>query len=184
MKKNLTAFDYAHILNTVRYERQGAEPLEDIEAKLKTMGITLPDPPGPAAAYVPAVQMNNLVYISGQDCRIDGELKYQGKVGSDLSVEQGYDAARQAAVNALAVLLDSVGDLNRVTQIVKLLGFVNSAQGFVEQPYVINGASHLFEQIWGERGRHARSAIAACELPFDTPVEIEMIVAIQSQTND
>lgn len=152
--------------------------METVETKLKTLGITLPDPPGPAAAYVPAIRLDNLVYLSGQDCRIDGELKYRGKVGSDLSLQQGYDAARQAAINALAVLLDTIGDLNRVTQIVKLLGFVNSAPGFVEQPYVINGASHLFEQIWGERGRHARSAIAACELPFDTPVEIEMIVAL------
>lgn len=152
--------------------------METVEKKLKTLGITLPDPPGPAAAYVPALHIDNFVYVSGQDCRIDGELKYRGKVGSDLSIQQGYDAARQAAINALAVLLDTIGDLNRVKQIVKLLGFVNSAQGFVEQPYVINGASHLFEQIWGERGRHARSAIAACELPFDTPVEIEMIVAL------
>lgn len=152
--------------------------METVETKLKTLGITLPDPPGPAAAYVPALRSDNLVYVSGQDCRIDGELKYRGKVGSDLSLQQGYDAARQAAINALAVLLDTIGDLNRVKQIVKLLGFVNSAPGFVEQPYVINGASHLFEQIWGERGRHARSAIAACELPFDTPVEIEMIVAL------
>ena len=156
--------------------------MNTVEAQLKTLGITLPDPPGPAAAYVPAMQAGNLVFISGQDCRIDGELKYRGKVGSDLSLEQGYDAARQAAINALAVLSDAVGDLDRVTQVVKLLGFVNSARGFVEQPYVINGASHLLERIWGDRGRHARSAIAACELPFDTPVEIELIVELQPQT--
>ncbi|MCG8480550.1 MAG: RidA family protein [Spirochaetales bacterium] len=152
--------------------------MSSIEHRLATLHIELGGPPQPAAAYLPAKQSGNLIYVSGQDCRVDGVLKYEGKVGSDLTVEEGYDAARQAAINALAVLKAWVGDLDRVKQIVKLLGFVNSAGGFVEQPYVINGASHLFEEIWGERGKHARSAIAASELPFNTPVEIEIIVEI------
>ena len=150
-----------------------------IEKKLQDMNIVLPKAPTPAAAYVPAKTVGNLVYISGQDCRVNGVLKYKGKVGSDLTVEQGYDAARIAAINLLAVLKEHIGDLDRVKQIVKVLGFVNSAAGFVEQPYVINGASELLEKVFGEKGKHARSAISANELPFNTPVEIEMIVEIE-----
>ncbi|MDQ0338302.1 enamine deaminase RidA (YjgF/YER057c/UK114 family) [Caldalkalibacillus uzonensis] len=153
--------------------------MSKIEEKLKRLGINLPEAPRPAAEYVPARTVGNLVYTSGQDCRVNGVLKYKGKVGKDLTVEEGYDAARQTMINLLAVLKEHIGDLDRIKQVVKLLGFVNSAEGFVEQPYVINGASELLEEIFGERGKHARSAISANELPFDTPVEIEMIVEIE-----
>lgn len=152
--------------------------MSNVEKKLKELGIELPEPPQPAAAYVPAKTAGNLVYTSGQDCRVNGKLKYKGKVGSDLSVEEGYDAARQVMINILAVLKAHIGNLDRIKQVVKVLGFVNSADGFVEQPYVINGASELLEEVLGEKGKHARSAIAANELPFHTPVEIEMIVEI------
>ena len=152
--------------------------MSNVEKKLKELGIELPEPPQPAAAYVPAKATGNLVYTSGQDCRVNGKLKYKGKVGSDLSVEEGYDAARQVMINILAVLKAHIGNLDRIKQVVKVLGFVNSADGFVEQPYVINGASELLEEVLGEKGKHARSAIAANELPFHTPVEIEMIVEI------
>ncbi|WP_101842581.1 RidA family protein [Halobacillus sp. Marseille-P3879] len=151
----------------------------NVEEKINELGIHIPDAPKPGAVYVPAKTVGNLVYTSGQDCRVNGTLLYEGKLGSDLTVEQGYEAARQTMINCLAVLQAEIGDLSRVKQVVKLLAFVNSAPGFVEQPYVINGASELLEEIFGEKGEHARSAIASNELPFNTPVEIEMIVEIE-----
>ncbi|MCP3027683.1 RidA family protein [Halobacillus sp. A5] len=151
----------------------------NVKEKINELGIHIPDAPKPGAVYVPAKTVGNLVYTSGQDCRINGTLLYEGKLGSDLTVEQGYEAARQTMINCLAVLQAEIGDLSRIKQVVKLLAFVNSAPGFVEQPYVINGASELLEEIFGEKGEHARSAIASNELPFNTPVEIEMIVEIE-----
>lgn len=149
-----------------------------IEKRLRELNIVIPDAPNPAAVYVPVKRVGNLLYTSGQDCRKDGELIYSGKLGSDLTIEQGYEAARQTMINCIAVIKEEIGDLNKIKQIVKLLGFVNSAPGFVEQPYVMNGASELLEEIFGERGKHARSAIASNELPFNTPIEIEIIVEI------
>ncbi|WP_017186159.1 RidA family protein [Alkalibacillus haloalkaliphilus] len=148
---------------------------------LKRLGIELPDAPKPAAEYVPAKSFGNLVYTSGQDCRKEGTLIHKGKVGGDhgLSIQQGYEASRQTMINCLAVLQQEIGDLNKVKQVVKVLGFVNSADGFVEQPYVMNGASELLFEVFGEKGRHARSALSANELPFDTPIEIEMIVELE-----
>ncbi|NEU29191.1 RidA family protein [bacterium LRH843] len=152
--------------------------MSSVEEKLASLGIVLPEAAKPAAVYVPAKTVGNLVYTSGQDCRVNGELLHKGKVGKDITLEEGYDAARQTMINLLAVLKEHIGDLDRIKQVVKLLGFVNSAPGFVEQPYVMNGASELLEKVFGEKGKHARSALAANELPFDTPVEIEMIVEI------
>lgn len=152
--------------------------MSQIETRLQQMGITLPEPPKPAAVYVPAVTTGNLVYTSGNDCRKGGKLMYEGKLGKDLTIEQGQEAAKQTTINLLAVLKAHLGNLDRIHQIVKLLGFVNSAPGFVEQPYVMNGASEFLEEVFGEKGRHARSAIGTSELPFDTPVEIELIVEI------
>jgi len=151
----------------------------EIQERLTKLGIVIPDAPKPAAVYVPAKRTGNLVYTSGQDCKKNGTLLYTGKLGDPLTVEQGYEAARQTMINCLAVLQQEIGDLNKVKQIVKILGFVNSAEGFVEQPYVMNGASELLEEVFGERGKHARSAISANELPFNTPVEIEMIVEVE-----
>ncbi|MBP1993155.1 RidA family protein [Paenibacillus eucommiae] len=150
-----------------------------IEKRLEELGIEIEAVPTPVAKYVPAKTVGNLVYTSGCDCRIKGVLMYEGKVGSDLTVEQGAAAARQVAINLIAVLKGHLGDLDRVKQVVKLLAFVNSAPGFVEQPFVINGASDLLEQVFGEKGVHTRSAISSNELPFNTPVEIEMIVEIE-----
>lgn len=147
-----------------------------IEKKMKEQGIDLPEVPKPAATYIPAQQTGNLVYTSGQDCRRKGTLIYEGKLGQDLTIEQGQEAACQSAVNCLAVLKYHLGDLDRITKIVKVLSFVNSSDGFVEQPYVVNGASELLEKIFGEKGKHARSAISANELPFNTPIETELIV--------
>ena len=155
------------------------EKMINVEEKINKLGIKIPDAPKPGAVYIPAKTVGKLVYTSGQDCRVNGKLLYEGKLGSDLTVEQGYEAARQTMINCLAVLKSEMGDLSKIKQVVKLLAFVNSAPGFVEQPYVINGASELLEEILGDKGKHARSAIASNELPFNTPVEIEMIVEIE-----
>jgi enamine deaminase RidA (YjgF/YER057c/UK114 family) len=118
--------------------------------------------------------------LSGQDCRdSNGKLIYEGKIGSDLTIEQGQEAARQTILNCIAVMKGYLGDLDRVVSIVKLLGFVNSAPGFADHPHVINGASNLLVDIFGEAGKHARSAIGTSELPFHTPVEIEVIAEIR-----
>lgn len=151
-----------------------------ISNRLKELGIELPVPGVPVAMYVPAVTVNNLVYTSGNDCRDNGKLIFEGKLGKDLTIEQGQQAARQTMINLLGVLQSHLGDLDRVERVVKLLAFVNSASGFEDQPYVINGASELLELIFGEKGKHARSAIGTSDLPFNTPVEIEMIVQIKS----
>ncbi|WP_282940270.1 RidA family protein [Paenibacillus sp. RC67] len=153
--------------------------MSKVEQKLLDMGIVLPPSPEPRFTYVPCKRTGNLLYLSGQDCRINGELMYEGKIGSDLTIEQGQEAARQVIINCLAVLKGYLGDLDRVVQIVKLLGFVNSAPGFGDQPYVMNGASNLLVEVFGEDGRHARSAIGTSDLPFHTPVEIEIIVEIR-----
>ncbi len=152
--------------------------MKTIKNRLKELGIDLPKPTKPEFSYIPVNQTGNLLYLSGMDCRKNGKLIYEGKLGKDLTIEQGQEAARQVIINSLGVLQEYLGDLEKVTKVVKLLGFVNSSSGFVEQPYVINGASELLEQVFGEKGKHARSAVAANELPFNTPVEIEMIVEI------
>ncbi len=153
--------------------------MAQIERKLEELGIVLGKVPTPVAEYVPAKTVGNLVYTSGCDCRINGKLMYEGKVGSDLTIEQGKEAARQVMINIIAVLKEHLGDLDRVKQVVKMLAFVNSADGFAEQPFVINGASELLVEVFGEKGKHARAAISANELPFNTPVEIELIVEIE-----
>lgn len=150
-----------------------------IENRLKELNITLPEPLTPRSVYIPAVTTGNLVYTSGTVCKLDGKLMFEGKLGRDLTIEQGQQAAREAMINLLATLKTHLGDLDRIVKVVKLLAFVNSAPGFVEQPYVINAASELLEQIFGVNGKHARSAIGTSELPFNAPVEIEMIVEIK-----
>lgn len=149
------------------------------ELKLKELGIELPQAPKPVAAYVPAVQAGGFVYTSGQITMVQGELKYKGKLGKDLAVEEGYRAARICALNALSAIRDVVGSLDNIEQIVKVVGFVNSAEGFTEQPKVINGASDLLKEIFGAAGQHARSAVGVNELPLDTAVEVEMIVKVK-----
>lgn len=149
-----------------------------IEKKLAQMGYNLPDAPQPVAAYIPYRKTGNLIYISGQDCRVEGHLKYKGKVGKDITEEEAYEASKIAVLNLLAILKEAVGNLDKVAKIVNLHGFVNSAPGFVRQPMVINGASEFLVELFGDRGKHSRCALSANELPFDTPVEIEMIVEV------
>lgn len=153
--------------------------MSQIEQRLQELGITLPASPEPRFTYIPCNQTGNLIYLSGQDCRINGELMYEGKVGREVTIEQGQAAARQTIINCLAVMKGYLGDLDRVVKIVKMLGFVNSAPGFGDQPYVINGASDLLVAVFGEQGKHARSAIGTSDLPFHTPVEIELIVEVR-----
>jgi enamine deaminase RidA (YjgF/YER057c/UK114 family) len=152
----------------------------EIEERLRALGLQLPSAPSPVAAYVPAVIVGDLLYTSGSGPVGNGQPLMTGKVGSDLTIEQGYDAARQTILNLLAIVRQELGSLDRVERIVKLLGFVASAPGFGRQPEVLNGASHLLEQIFAERGKHARAAIGTNELPFNLPVEIELIVQVKS----
>jgi enamine deaminase RidA (YjgF/YER057c/UK114 family) len=150
-----------------------------VERELETLGLKLPDPPTPAANYVPAVRVGSLLFLSGHVPRLGNEIKFKGKVGRDLTLEQGYEAARLVMLNCLATIKNAVGDLDHVERIVKLLGFVNASDGFLETPKVLNGASDLLVQLYGEKGRHARSAIGTSTLPFDIAVEIEMIVQLK-----
>ncbi len=149
-----------------------------IEENLKEMGLNLPEAPKPVASYVPFVRTGNLVYTSGQICLANGELKYKGKAGREYTVEEAYEAAKLCCLNALAVVKSAIGDLDRVKRVVKVVGFVNSAPGFNAQPKVINGASDLLVKVFGEAGRHARSAVGCSDLPMDTTVEVEMVVEV------
>lgn len=153
-----------------------------VEARLRDLNITLPEPPQPVAAYVPAVRTGNLLFTSGNGPWENGVLRYSGKVGRDLSVEEGYEAAKLVMLNLLSVIRAELGTLNRVERIVKVLGFVASGSDFNQQPAVINGASDLLMAIFEERGKHARSAIGVNELPSNIPVEIEMIIEIADKS--
>lgn len=149
------------------------------EQRLKELNIVLPAINEPKFSYIPCNRTGKLVYTSGHDCRIDGILMHEGKLGRELTIEQGQEAARQVIINCLAALKHELGTLDRIVKVVKMLAFVNSAPGFADQPYVINGASDLLIQVFGESGKHARSAIGTSELPFHTPVEIELIVEVR-----
>ena len=144
-----------------------------IDAQLNTLGIQLPAPPKPVASYVPAVLAGDLLYLSGMLPFRDGQVVITGKLGDDVTVERGAEAARLALLNALAVVKHELGSLDRVQRIVRVVGHVASAAGFVQQPAVINGASDLLVQIFGESGRHARVALGAAELPLHASIELE-----------
>ncbi|MDG4815891.1 MULTISPECIES: RidA family protein [unclassified Micromonospora] len=146
-------------------------------AKLAELGLTLPDVVPPVASYVPAVQSGQHVFVSGQLPMADGKLLATGKVGAGVSAEQAKDLAQRCALNGLAAV-DALVGLENVVKVVKVTGFVASAPGFTGQPGVINGASDLFGAVFGEAGRHARSAVGVSELPLDAPVEVELIVEI------
>ena len=148
------------------------------EARLKALGIELPPAPGPAANYVTATQSGRIVFLAGQGPMVGGEVKYRGKVGRELSEEEGCRAARLTILNSLAILRAHAGSLDRVTRILKVLAWVNCAEGFQRQHLVMNGASDLLVDVFGERGRHARSAVSAHELPFGIAVEIELVAEV------
>jgi len=146
--------------------------------RLRELGLEMPAAPKPAGAYVPAKISRGLIFASGQTPTVEGKNVYEGKVGGEVSEEDAYAAARLAALNCLAELHYVLGDLGRVREIVKVTGYVASAPGFGQQPRVVNGASELFQELWGENGRHARAAIGVAELPFGGPVEVEVIAEI------
>lgn len=149
-----------------------------IDDHVSALGLVLPAPPKPVATYVPAVQAGDLLFLSGMLPFREGKVLSEGKLGKDVTVEQGYDAARLALLNALAVARQHLGTLDRVTRIVRMVGYVASADGFTQQPAVINGASDLLVKIFNEAGRHARIAVGCAELPLNAPVEIELIVQV------
>ena len=151
------------------------------EARIKELGITLPPPPKPAGNYVPGVRVGNLLFLSGHGpIRSDGKKMVAGKVGKDLTVEQGYAVAREVGLNLLASTRHHLGSLDKVKRVVKVLGMVNSAEGFGDQPKVINGFSDLMVEVFGEAiGKHARSAVGMAALPNSIPVEIEMILEVE-----
>ena len=150
------------------------------EGRIKELGITLPDPPKPGGNYVPGVRVGNLLFLSGHGpSRVEGKPSARGKVGRDLSTEDGYKIAREVGINLLGTARSMLGSLDKVKRIVKVLGMVNSAEGFGEQPKVINGFSDLMVEVFGEQGRHARSAVGMAELPSGIPVEIEMILEVE-----
>lgn len=148
------------------------------QQRLKELGIDLPKVSAPLAAYVPTRLSGNMLYISGQGPIADGKIVARGKLGRDMTVAQGQAAARLSAINALAAIVSAVGDLDRVVQIVKLNGYVNSDDDFGEQHLVINGASELLVEVLGERGLHARAAVGTNALPLGMPVEIELVVEV------
>ncbi|PFV81323.1 hypothetical protein COL05_14270 [Bacillus sp. AFS059628] len=144
------------------------------EDKLSELGITLPAIRPAVGNYVSCVKVGNLLFTSGQ-----GVDEYHGKLGKDISIDEGYKAARQSMLNLLSVVRNELGDLNKVKRIVKLLGFVNSTEDFINQPKVMNGASDVLVDIFGEKGKHARSAVGMAQLPNNTTIEIEMVLEIE-----
>lgn len=151
----------------------------EYEARLNELGIKLPEAPKPVAAYVPGIKTGKLLFISGQLPVKEGKLLYSGRVGQDITVEQGQEAARLALINALAVVKSLVGSLERVEQVVRLTGYVQAKEGFYEIPQVVNGASELLLQVFGDAGRHSRVAVGVSNLPLGAPVEVEMIVSLR-----
>jgi enamine deaminase RidA (YjgF/YER057c/UK114 family) len=148
------------------------------EMRLEALGLTLPDVVPPVAAYVPAVRSGAYVYTSGQLPMVAGSLVATGKVGGEVAAEQAKELARTCALNALAAVKAEIGDLARVVRVVKVVGFVASTPDFTGQPGVINGASELLGEVFGDAGRHARSAVGVAVLPLDAPVEVELIVEV------
>jgi enamine deaminase RidA (YjgF/YER057c/UK114 family) len=148
------------------------------EARLAELGLTLPEVVRPLAAYVPAVRTGSYVYVSGQLPMVNGELPATGKVGAEVDVAQAKALARVCALNALAAAAAAAGGLAAITRIVKVTGFVASAPDFTDQPLVVNGASELLVEVFGDAGRHARSAVGVAALPRDTPVEVELIAEV------
>jgi len=152
---------------------------QDAETRLKEKGIILPSPQKPVANYVNAVRVGNLLYLAGKGPTKPDGSNITGKVGKDLTIEQGYEAARLTAINHLAVIKAELGSLNKVKRIVKVLGMVNCTEDFKDQPKVINGYSDLMVEIFGDKGKHARSAVGMYALPLNIAVEVEVIVEIE-----
>lgn len=155
--------------------------MSDLEKKLKELGLSIPEAPMPVAAYVPGVKIGDFIYTSGQIPLVNGEVKYKGKVGLDVSADKAYEAAKICALNCLGVVKSLIDDLDQIEQIVKVVGFVNSAPDFTSQPQVVNGASELFGKLFGDKGAHARSAVGVNSLPLDSTCEVEIVVKLKSK---
>lgn len=150
-----------------------------IERKIKELGLIIPEAPKPIAEYIPAKKISNLVFTSGQGPVKDGKFVYVGKIGAEVSLKEGYESAKICAINCLAAIKSLIGSLDNIDEIVKIKGYVNSTSDFYQQPEVVNGASELIVKIFGEKGKHARSALGTSVLPGNIPVELEMIVSIK-----
>ena len=151
----------------------------EIENRLKEIGIELPSPVKPVANYVTAVQTGNLVFTSGHGpVNMSGDLE-TGQLGADMTVEEGYQSARLVGLGLISTLKDALGDLDRIKRVVKVVGFVNSTPAFLDHPKVINGVSDLLVEVFGDKGRHARSAVVMVQLPGGIPVEVEVIVEVE-----
>ena len=150
-----------------------------VAERLRELNITLPAPPKPVAAYVPAVRTGNLLFVSGHGPSRGGKMQFIGKVGREFTIEEGYEASRLTALAILATVKAQLGDLGKVRRVVKLLGMVNCTEDFTRPPQVINGASDLFCELWGENGAHARSAVGLQQLPNGMAVEIESIWEVE-----
>jgi len=151
--------------------------MTDVRAKLAELGLTLPVAAKPVAAYVPAIRTGNLVFTAGQLPLASGEMAGTGKVGGEVTVEEAKKLAEICALNCLAAV-ETVADVNKIIKVVRVVGYVNGIAGFTTQPAVVNGASELYLHIWGEAGKHARSAVGVAELPLNAPVEIELTVEL------
>jgi enamine deaminase RidA (YjgF/YER057c/UK114 family) len=151
--------------------------MTDVRAKLAELGLTLPIAAKPVAAYVPAIRTGNIVFTAGQLPMVDGALSRTGKVGGEVNVDDAKKLAEVCALNALAAV-ETVADVNKILRVVRVVGYVNGVSGFTQQPAVINGASELFLHIWGEAGKHARSAVGVAELPLNASVEVEITVEV------
>lgn len=149
-----------------------------IEEKMSSMNLSLPVPPKPAGSYVPVVRTGNLLFVSGQIPVRDGKIEFQGKVPTNVSVETAGQAAKLCIINALAQLKSELGTLDRVSKIVRVSGFVNSAPDFTDQPKIINAASDLLFEIFGEKGRHSRIAVGVASLPLNSTVEIDLVAEV------
>jgi enamine deaminase RidA (YjgF/YER057c/UK114 family) len=150
-----------------------------VEMKLNQLGLNLPDAPKPVAAYIPAKQTGNLVFTAGQLPMVNGELIFKGLLGQDVEIDEANKAARICTLNALAAIKGVIGDLDRIKQIVRVVGYVASVPTFTQQPAVVNGASELLLEIFGENGKHARSAVGMAALPLNASVEIELTVEVE-----
>ena len=153
--------------------------MKKIESTIVELGLTLPDVPKPVASYIPAKQTGNLVFTSGQLPMLNGELISKGLLGQDVEVDEANKAARICTLNALAAIKGVIGDLDRIKQIVRVVGYVASAPTFTQQPAVVNGASELLLEIFGENGKHARSAVGMAVLPLNASVEVELTVEVE-----
>ena len=151
-----------------------------IEKQLEELGISLPEAATPVANYVTTVQTGNLVFTSGHGPGTGEGKIYKSQLGTDAEIEDGYQSARQVAINLIGTLKQALGDLDRIQRIVKVVGFVNSSSTFTDQPAVVNGASDLFVEVFGDKGKHTRSAVGMAQLPGGIPVEVEMVVEIDA----